>query len=357
DFRAGERSPANDPGRAAFLEKMAANRLRYEQEQARLAARSAGVGRAAGGGGGAGGGAAAAAERQAAQQTRLQSQLTQNEFKEQQQRENAAREHYQKLIDIQADYAAKTLEQQEQNQATSRRSKFTFYKELTSAEDIPPNVAQGLSAQYEQAFAEAQQMSQEGKAQLAADYLALKQEQIAAELAYQQELAKAREEGDKAEVARLQALAQLRKDAEQAELNNLLGGGDANVSQRDQALAGEEQRYATSQDKIGTAAEQAAQRKILAAQQSGAALAAETDELQRQADLYAKQGKGTAATGTATAAPTTAAPALPATGPNGGAVAVADATLAGLLADAVKALDGLRREMSNLASRPPLTTG
>ena len=131
------------------------------------------------------------------------------------------------------------------------------------------------------------------------------------------------------------------------------------MTQRDQALTAEDQRYTESQDKIGTAAEQAAQRKILAAQQSGKALAAETEELQRQADLYAQMGKGgtgtTAASGTA--APATPAPTLPTAGPNGGAVATADAAVAALLADAVKALDGLRREMSNLASRPPLTTG
>lgn len=251
DFRAGERNVANDPTRAAFLERMAANRLKYEQEQARLAARSAGTGggRRATGGGGSGGGAAGAAGTAAANAERKRLDLatdTQRKIQE------AEQDHAEKLADIarqsgerqlaiQRQYAEKQLAAERTLRVSSLNSKADFYDALTQASpEIGDQAAQGLAAAYEQAFAQAQVFAQNGQAALASSYLQLRQRQIQEELQFQQALAAAREEGDDAEVNRLAQIEAMRKAARDEELKQLLEGGDKNQQARDEGLAGEQ---------------------------------------------------------------------------------------------------------------------
>ena len=83
-----------------------------------------------------------------------------------------------------------------------------------------------------------------GKAALADDYLALKEEQLKAEAEFQEKAAKLREkaaEGGKEgkaaeeELQRLEAIKRLRDDAFAAEESRLLAEGDANVEARDTA--------------------------------------------------------------------------------------------------------------------------
>lgn len=161
--------------------------------------------------------------------------------------EERFREDYLSIIER---FNESVLDAQRDLQAESAGSRADFYDSLTSS-DLPQDVQQNLAGAYEAAFAEAQRLSQEGKAELAADYLALKQDQIAAEQKFQEARAKAAAEGDQAEVARLEAIKRLRDAEFQARESNLFAEGDANVEQRDQALADAEQRR---QEALATAA-------------------------------------------------------------------------------------------------------
>jgi hypothetical protein len=165
---------------------------------------------------------------------------------------SANEDYYRALLDAQAEYNAETLAAQKDLQVQSAGSRADFYDSLTQ-QDIPADVAQGLSAAYEAAFAEAQRLSQEGKAALAADYLALKQEQIQAEADFQAEIAAQRKKAAEAknnedrkaaeaEIARLEAIKKLRDAEFQARESNLMEGGDANVNARDEAVGDAEKQ-------------------------------------------------------------------------------------------------------------------
>ncbi|NJO81670.1 MAG: hypothetical protein HC828_02125 [Blastochloris sp.] len=273
-------------------------------------------GRSRGSGGGSGASTAdREAERAATEARKFEEQRLRDQERINEQIRDAEEEHYGRLLDIQAEYEERSLQQQRENESDKRRSRFSFYSELTSS-DLPQDIQQQLSAAYEEAFAQAQQYAAEGKQELANEYLALKQDQLEAELAFQEAVAAAREKGDQAEVQRLEALAKLRRDAEQAELNNLLAEGDQNVNRRDEAIAEESQRYEDDQAKIADAVEQASQRKVKATDESRAAIEAETRALREQADLLEQLNRQRIPTGESTPADgTPTAPAIPNTQP------------------------------------------
>lgn len=308
----------------------------------------------AGGGGGGGTAATAQAQAQREEQKFQEQRLKDAQKIDEQIRANEAK-HYEKLLDIQKDFEAKSLAQQRENEVSKRQSRADFYDALTQAEaggDISAQQTEQLRAAYETAFAESQKLAQEGKQKLAAEYLALKQEQIQAELDFQQKVAAAQEDGNKAEVARLQAIEAMRREARQAELDNLLAGGDTNVAAKDQATADEAARYAEEQGQIGDAAEQAAARKVKATKESQAAIEAETAALRQQADLLTQVNAARLANpGAAGTAPAggTATPATTPTAPTDGAPAtVSDPTAAGLLADVQARLDAQTQQLAAL---------
>jgi hypothetical protein len=334
DARAGERNPANDPSRAAFLERMAANKLKYEQEQARIAARTAG--RAGGGGGGAGGGGAKtpavkAAEKQATELSRLDEQRLQLAQDTQERLQELEVSHGEKLLDIQRQYAEKQLQAERGLRTSSLNSRADFYDALTqSSPEIGQAAADGLAAAYEGAFAKAQEFAQSGQAALGASFLQLRQQQIQAELSYQQSLAQAKEKGDGAEVARLQQIEALRAAAREEELKQLLEGGDANVAAKDDALTTEQARFAEQTGQItGASADKATKLAADEAKirgevvQTNAALA---EQLRLQ---QAAGGARTAGAGLPAATAPAAAPAAPV-----GAGLTATATGAPVLIDA-----------------------
>lgn len=277
------------PGSAAAFDKMT-EIARIKEQQAQAARRGAAKT----------GGAARLSDQQKLNNTLLSDQDKFND-----QAERAAIEHEQRLLDIEREFQEKSLAQQRGNEVSKRQSRADFYDSLTSATaDVGPQIAAELSAAYEQAYAEAQAMAQAGNHKLAADYLALKEQQIKDELEFQKKLAAAREAGDKAEVRRLEAIHKLRQDAQAEEQKQLLAGGDANVTDRADALDEEGRRFEEQQGKIGTAAEQAAQRKVDAAVRSGKAVDAENVKLREQEAILGRIGGRPAGTAGATPIPT-----------------------------------------------------
>lgn len=239
-----------------------------------------------GGGGGAGAGAARLSDQQ-----RLNNTLLGDQDRYHDQAEQAEREHTKRVLEIQAEFEKRSLEQQRANEVGKRQSRADFYDSLTSAtKDVGQEVAQELSAAYEQAYAKSQEIAESGNQKLAADYLALKQQQIQTELDFQKQLAEARENKDKGEIARLEQIHKLRQEAQAEEEKQLLAGGDANVKQRDEALGAEDQRFIEQQGKNANSAEQAAERKIAAAQRSGKEIDAENLKLEQQEAILKRIG-------------------------------------------------------------------
>ena len=215
-------------------------------------------------------------------------------------------------MDIQAEFARKQREQLAANEISKRQSQADFYDRLTSSElnKSGKNKAalQKIDADYQAAYQKSQELAQAGNAKQAADYLALKQKQADQELAYQEALAKAAADKDQAEIGRLQAIHALRAQANAEEEKQLLANGDANVNTRDQQLAEELDKYATSQDKIALSAERAADRQIAAADRAGKKIDEQQLKVDKLGQSYDRIAPGSAtatATSTPAAAPTT----------------------------------------------------
>ena len=163
-------------------------------------------------------------------------------------------------------------------------------------QDAPAGLdTQQFAAQYEQAFAKAQEIAQTGKAKLAAEFLDLRTKQIEEMRQLDEDAAKIREEQKSGKVSKKDADAQLEylegrrkliEDAQKEEQDQLLGAGDENQKRLQEQLDAEQQAYETQTDKIGTAAERAANAKITHAQRSKIAVSEENIELAKQRKIY-----------------------------------------------------------------------
>jgi hypothetical protein len=314
-----------------------------------------GAGRARGGGGG---GASAASKAADAEIKAAEDRAAKLADIEERAREAAlsAEERYQEeRLSIIEKYNEAVLDAQRDLQAESAGSRADFYDSLTQS-DVPPEIAQQLSSAYEQAFAEAQRLSQAGQAALAADYLALKQDQISAEQKFQEAVQKAREDGDKGEIARLEAIKRLRDAEFSARESNLMAEGDTNVEQRDAGLADAE----VKRREALTDAEIAARDAALDAEGKTREAARLTNEeyLERLRILQqlGPQGGGIPALSTPAATPAPAtAPALPGAPTGGGATPVSDAgvmaTLQAMQADLGGRLSAVERAVGRVAQR------
>lgn len=294
-----------------------------------------------------GGGAARLSDQQ-----QLHNSLLNDQEKYQDQSEQAERQHQQRVLDIEREYQKRQLEQQRANEISKRQSRADFYDSLTQAtKDIGPKEAQALSAAYEEAYAKAQQLAQAGQSKLAADYLAFKQKEIQQEAEYQKRLAEARKNKDQPEVERLQAIHKLQQDAAAEEERQLLEGGDANQKARDEQLADEQAKYEEQQGKLGTAAENAAERKVNAAVRAGKAVDDENAKLREQEQILGRIGPRAPGGGTAPVSTT----------PEGGAAGTgtpAGALDIGAIAAALQAItDAVYTIGGNITSAQNQTTG
>jgi hypothetical protein len=275
-------------GTAAYITKQ--NEIAQLQQKADRAAK--------GGGGGV----------KLSDQQKLNNQLLTDQEKANDQFEDAEAEHQQRLLAIQIDYAKKTLAQQKANEISKRQSQEDFYDRLTSSDlnkkKGGADALKAIDAQYQADYQKSQELAQQGKAKQSADLLALAQKQAQDELTYQENLAKAQEAKDKAEISRLEAIHKLHQDTAAEERKQVLEGGDANEQAKQQALDDEAKRYDESQDKIGTAAERAADRQAAAALRAGKAIDATNAKLgvtKSTYDQIAPSGGGSAPVTNATA--------------------------------------------------------
>jgi hypothetical protein len=229
-------------------------------------------------------------------QQKLDNTLLSRQDKFSNQTEDSETKHQQKLLDIAAQYAEKELAQEHQNEVSKINSRADFYDRVTSSDlnksKEGKTALSKIDADYEAAFAKSQQLAQEGKAKLGADYLALKQQQAQQQLDFEEKVAAAKDKKDKAEVQRLQQIQKLRQQAQAEEEKQLLAGGDQNVNARDKALADESVSYQGSQDKIQTASDRATEHVIANAERQGKAIDQNTQRYTSQAAAIDQTGQG-----------------------------------------------------------------
>jgi hypothetical protein len=221
---------------------------------------------------------------------KLNDKLIEQEIKYQQQMEDLEKSHTQKLLDIYKDYAKKQLEAQKENDISKRRSRASFYTDLSKS-DLSEAQKQQFSSEYEAAFAEAQKIAQEGHHKLSAEFLKMKQDHLAEMRALAEEEAEIRNsemgKGDKAAaLAMLEGRRKLVEDAQREELKQLMEGGDAIEQEYKDRLEAEYDAYAEQADKIAETAGRAADAKIRAAQNNKIAIDQENLALSEQLRLY-----------------------------------------------------------------------
>ncbi len=266
-----------------------------------------------------GGGGGAKSPKLTAQE-KLHNQLLAGETKFDQQMQDLEEGHQQKLLDIIKDFNKKQLEVQQQNEVLRRRSRFDFYSDLNKSQ-LSPIDREAFAAAYESAFAKAQEIAQSGRAKLAQEFLALKQQHIAELKELAEEEADIRGDKDlsggekKARLAELEARRKLLQDAQREEEKQLLEGGDKVHNELNDRIAEENKAYEDQADKIITAADRAGEAKIRNAENSKIAVDAETLALAQQYEQYKKIADLNGGTLPATARPTTADPATAGTPP------------------------------------------
>ena len=207
--------------------------------------------------------------------------------------EDAEQKHWDKVADIYAKFNEEQQKQFAKNEVSKRRSRADFYAGL---QDAPPGVdTQKFAAQYEEAFAKAQEIAQSGKAKLAEQFLELRQRQIeemqkldeeSAKIVQQQKEGKISKKDAQAQLDYLEGRKKLIQDAQQEEQQQLLNAGDENQKRLQDQLNQEEQAYADQTDKIALQSERAANAKITHAQRSKIAVSEENKELAKQQNYY-----------------------------------------------------------------------
>jgi hypothetical protein len=202
--------------------------------------------------------------------------------------QEAELEHVEKIAEIYEDFYADLREAERENEQNKRRSRYDFYQGLDPDSGIDTSA---FAAQYEEAFAEAQRIAQEGKAALSQEFLDLRQSQIQEMMDLEKEMADIRGDEDlnKGEKQRrldyLEGLKKLLKDAQDEELKALLEGGDSNVNELNEQLTEEERRYAEQTRKIAEEVGKQADEKVIAAERSREAILKENEALQAQYGL------------------------------------------------------------------------
>lgn len=212
--------------------------------------------------------------------------------------EDAEQKHWDKVADIYEKFNAEQQKQFAKNEVSKRRSRADFYAGL---QDAPAGVdTQKFAAQYEEAFTQAQQIAQSGRAKLANEFLELRQQQIEEMKQLDEEAAKIKEDEKEGTISEKDAADQLAflegrrkliEDAQAEEQKLLLAQGDANVNALNEQLSAEEQAYNKQVDSIALSAERKADAVIKHAERSKIAVAAENKELIKQADYYDRIAK------------------------------------------------------------------
>ncbi len=205
--------------------------------------------------------------------------------------EDTIRAHLQKVNDIYKEFNDKLIKAQKEAEVSKRRSRFSFYASLT---DLPKGLDAGkFSAQYEQAFTQAQEFAKNGRVSLSKEFLKLKQDQInemkdleskRQEIVNDKDLTK---DQRSKQVAYYDGLIKLARDAQNEEEKQLLEGGDALQNELKDRLSEEDAAYADQLSKIETNAQRQADAKVAAAERGKVAVTAETKALADQVGTLA----------------------------------------------------------------------
>jgi len=282
DQRAGERDAGSGRTAAQITfeanqdRKAQASRLRRAEEAERALKKVRG--------GGGGGGAAV----KLTDQQKLENQLLTSQEQFSTKSEDAEREHLNRILDINADFAERMRDAQEEFKQAQLDGRAGFYNSLGSIEDA--GLRQALAAQYEAAFAEADKIAQEKGADVGEKFLQAKQAAIEAQGKRASEIAEAQKAGDKDKAEYLSGVDRLYREAEERKLKAIAEGQASLAAARDKQIADEAGQYAASQDKIGAAADTAAERKIAAAERAGKAIDAEAIKVDGLATKYDRVG-------------------------------------------------------------------
>jgi hypothetical protein len=242
---------------------------------------------------GAGGGGAAGAKLTDAQ--KLNNQLLTSQEQYAQKSEDAEQSHLDRLLAINEDFQEKMKDAQENFAQSRLDGDASFYSALGDVTDH--GLQQAMSAQYEAAFLEAEQIAKTKGADVADAFLKAKEAQILAQGKRTAEIAKAEEEGDAGKAEYLRGVDAKYKAAEERRLAAIAAGDDSVAAQRDKALAEEGDKYAAAQDKLAESSERSEARAITAAQNRGAAIDAEKLKVDGVADSYARIGANAARAG------------------------------------------------------------
>ncbi len=212
------------------------------------------------------------------EQQKLNNQMLDGQMGYQDKVEDAERDHFNRLLDIEVDYAKKSLAATKQLERSKRQSRADFYRSLTDVEDA--GTQQQLASEYEQAFAKSQELAQAGNRQQAQDYLELKREELDAEREYLQaraELLKNDELSKRDRQARLNYLDGVRKLDQEAyaeQEKQLLEVGDAINNERQRQLEDEQQRYDEAIAKTDKKFDDWTERTVAKAVRAGKAISA-----------------------------------------------------------------------------------
>jgi trimeric autotransporter adhesin len=272
-------------------------------KQARIAAAKANDKAAKKGGGGGAGGV------KLSDQQKLNNQLLASQTQFDQKAEDAEAAHLDRILSINEDFAEKMKDAQEDFAQSRLEGDASFYDALGGVADH--GLQQAMSAQYEAAFLEAEEIARTKGADVADAFLKAKEATILAQGKRTAEIAKAEEEGDAGRAEYLRGVDEKYKKAEEARLAAIKAGDDSVAAQHEKALTEEGSKYEAAQEKIGTASDRATQRKIDGSLASGKAIDVEglkVDTLAAKYDGLATAGAraGVTPTGTGAAGGSTA---------------------------------------------------
>ena len=279
------------------------NLLQQRQSSAKSAAK------AVKGGGGGGG----AKSPKLSDQQRLNNQLLASQDQYEQKAEDAEQTHLDKIVSINKDFQSKMKDAQDNFQQSQADGRAGFYDSLGSIEDA--GLRNTFAAQYEAAFQEADKIAAEKGADIGQKFLEAKQAALEAQAGRASKIDDAQKAGDTGKAEYLAGVDRLYREAEDRKVAAAAAGQDSIAATRDAQLAAEGSAYTTAQDKLGAAADTAAQRRIDAALRSGQAVDAEglkVDGLTARYDALATAG---ARTGVAPTAGAASAPAGAASAP------------------------------------------
>lgn len=259
-------------------------------------------------GGGAGGGAGAARLKA---QGKVLDQLEDQEIKFYNKMQDAADEHAQRMIDIEARYWADRVKAERKFHQQSLDSRADFYDSLAGIED--QGLRKALSEKYEQVQQDVARIREKHGADAAADYEREATERLTAETrlidqinklrskkdAEGEDKSKEQREKDAAEAEYLEGVLALKQAANAERLRQIEEDGSAIEADKTKAIADEAARYTDAQDQIINSSDRATDKIALNAERRKLAIDAENASLARTREHYdALQGPGGSPTAT-----------------------------------------------------------